>query len=154
MLSSSGDKPSLLGAPERSSTLACFARVWSNTIKTLCHLKDCRTAGLFTDPPDQLLKAKPISEIPVMRSLDQVPGFTTCAMYDAPSQKKHHTCYGVCCYKGTLKQFFKKSTHRKFSQNYEHHTVAQRKEGKPSLHKHTMSDIKTFEGNWPAQLTQ
>ena len=44
------------------------------------------------------------------------------------------------------------STHCKFSQNCEHHTVARRKEGKPSLHKHTMPDIKTFDGNWPSQL--
>ena len=32
--------------------------------------------------------------------------------------------------------------------------MAQRKEGKPSLQKHTMPDITTFEGNWPAQPTQ
>ena len=29
---------------------------------------------------------------------------------------------------------------------------AQRKKGKPSLHKHTMPDIKIVEGNWPVQL--
>ena len=77
---------------------------------------------------------------------------------DAPSQKEISHVLVRLLLQGTLKQFnVSFLAHAKgqinalkFFQNYEHHTVAQRKEGNPSLHKHTMPDIKTFEGNWPA----
>ena len=78
------------------------------------------------------------------------------------SKKKYHMCWCVYDCGGKLKQLNDTSTRMQrvksmngnFSQNYEHQTVAQRKEGKPLLHKHTMPDTKTFEGNWPANKTQ
>ena len=43
--------------------------------RILRHLSDRKTTYLFTNSPEQILKSKPLSEVPVLQSLDQFPSF-------------------------------------------------------------------------------